>query len=160
MKSPLKALLLSAAIATTIVLLAWAGGILYWHFKITGAIRSLETEGGSTGDFNLEPVRVLRYEAGCRALPYLVSSLDPTLNPLFLARATTLIAIEVDEPGRKGDRWSPSISEGKFEWCITLDDSIEQRRKKCEAVREFWKAHGRSHHQTWKVWTRACVPNN
>ena len=152
MKASTKASLAVLGVVVILPVLGWTGTFLYWHFRIRREIRDLEA--GSGGSFGS-----LRHEAGCRALPYLVGELDPEKPPFFLERATLLMAIEMDDPGSKGDAWSPVISEGKFNWRIAMQDSLEQRRKKCNEAREYWKHNGSRHHQLWRIWTRACVPN-
>jgi hypothetical protein len=134
--------------------MAWIGVAFHWHFKILAAVRALEA---ATRDDGYEPYRILRHEAGCRALPYLVRALNPEKNPYFLERATMLIAIETDVPGVKGDGWWPGSPHGKA-WRIALGDSPDERKAKCEAAREFWSHEGARHHQVWRVWSRQCTP--
>lgn len=153
MKTFAKVLIPAVALAA----MAWCSLFIYWHLRISSAIRRLAAETETAGAVQSDSFLFLRHGAGCRALPYLVSALDPRRPPPFLERATLLIAIEVDEPRIKGDRWSPHDN---FGWRINLDDSPEELRKKCERVREFWRQNGSRHHQTWRVWSRACVPND
>jgi hypothetical protein len=128
---------------------------IYWHVKITGLIRTLESAAGNQDGY--ATYEALRYGAGCRALPYLVRALDPAKNPYFLERATLLLAIGTDEPGIKGDWWSVGSPHGR-EWRISLDDQPVERKLKCERVREYWFREGFRHHQTWRIWTRQCSP--
>jgi len=156
-KKATKVLIVTVALLTALPLVAWTGTFVYWRVKIGKAIQELELlrTPAPTHAF-----MTLRHDAGCRALPYLVQALEPGKSPVFLERATLLIAIEVADPPCKGDRWSPVIREGEFDWRISLEDSAESRTKKCEMVREYWRNNGSRHHQAWRVWSRACVPND
>jgi len=138
--------------------MAWSCLFIYWHLKIGNAIRRLDADTESPGMTGQDAFEVLRHDAGCRALPYLVASLDPKRTPAFLERATLLIAIEIEPPPYKGPNWMGSTEQSR-PWYIAQTDSPEERRRKCDLVREYWKLKGSTHHQVWRIWSKACVPN-
>src|SRR6185369_13456909 len=86
----LRLLLLSLALVVAVPLLLWLGGIVTWHVRITLALRGWEKDpkidnftmwGSAYGPDGTSP---LMRSAGCRALPYLIASLDKSANPDFL----------------------------------------------------------------------------
>src|SRR6185436_13144579 len=83
MKTPTKVLLITLTTTVGVAAAAWAGTFLYWHVRITSAIRVMEAKlpGLMTplswpADL-LQASEVLR-TAGCRALPYFVRSAGST----------------------------------------------------------------------------------
>ncbi len=136
--------------------LGWLGMYLYWHFKVVGAIKTLETQAapappGSPLPYALpeEPLGEVR-SAGCRALPYLVSSLQPAKNPAFLVGAFDLIqkALVTGEAPPPGD----FPVDARF----SADDQTPDRERKCRAVQDWWRARGKEYHQAWRVWKDRC----
>src|SRR5258706_7222672 len=92
-----------------LALLGWLGGYLSWHFRITGALESMEVQAmpapaGSLLGYSVpeETTQQLK-SAGCRALPYLFRRLNPRKNPMFLAAASTLIYETVERCGSATD---------------------------------------------------------
>ena len=136
--------------------LGWLGMYLFWHFKIVGAIKTLQTQAappapGSALPYSLpeDAMGEIR-AAGCRALPYLVSSLDAGKNPAYLAGAFDLIqkAVVIGDAPPTGDfpadaRFSP-------------DDQTPDRERKCRAVQDWWRYRGVEYHQSWRVWKDRC----
>ncbi|HLY08223.1 MAG TPA: hypothetical protein VKW04_02850 [Planctomycetota bacterium] len=125
--------------------LGWACGILYWHFRLSSALRTFErtsAPGGTPADDeeNLKALETLT-AAGCRSLPYVVQALDPSTPTQLLQSFTPLI-------GRWSD--SPEIES------ITSVDSGPERRRKCDQIREWWRRHGSDEHQVWRFWSATC----
>ena len=64
-----------AIAAVALGAMAWCCLFIYWHLKISNAIRQLEAETESVGLLESESFLFLRYNAVCRALPHLVAYL-------------------------------------------------------------------------------------
>jgi hypothetical protein len=139
MRTTLKLVIAGVALAA----MAWSSLLIYWHLKISNAVRQLEQNDSPMAGF--DALQFLSREAGCRALPYLVGATDPKQPPFFLERSTALIAIILYGPGPTPPPWY-----------ISTQDSPEQRARKCEMLREFWRQNGRRHHQMWRVWSSRC----
>jgi len=92
--------------------------------------------------------------AGCRALPYLVDGLHPSKNLDFLTAASAHIAYESSAP--EIYLYSPKMSERWEAWKIDADTSAAERVRRCEAMRQWWREHGKGYHQTWRVWSSRC----
>jgi hypothetical protein len=160
MKTVLKIAIAGVALAA----MSWCGLFVYWHLKISQAIRQLQTDtavptpplGAEADLFRRRPesFTFLRVAAGCRALPYLVAALNPQESPEFLESVAFLIAQQVDNPELIESSKSPRRL--KFHWPISPHDSLEQRTKNCDQIREYWRENGRQHHQTWRIWTDRC----
>ena len=136
--------------------LGWLGIYLYWHFKIIGAIKTMESRAvpqspGSALPYSVpeEQVAELR-AAGCRALPYLVSSLEGSKNPMYLLAASDLIQkfVAPADPSQGSSFPSDNTFSG--------DDSAELRQRKCQIIKEWWRGRSLEYHQTWRVWTDRC----
>ncbi|MBI3858385.1 MAG: hypothetical protein HY293_22095 [Planctomycetes bacterium] len=148
------------AAAVILGALAWTGTYLYWHIRILGAIRTLETQtapviGTSVGnEENLGAFDVLR-SAGCRSLPYLVGALSTPNNSLFMWDAFWQI-LGNTLPGHRSDPENSAtldfLSENRFE----PNDSAPKRQEKLEKIRSWWRESGRKYHQTWRVWSSNC----
>jgi len=136
--------------------LGWLGMYLYWHFKVVGAIKTLETQAapaqpGSPLPYSLpeEPLAEVR-SAGCRALPYLVSSLEPSKSPAYLLGAYDLIhkCVAPSDPSQAPDF--------PVDVRPTIDDTADDRARKCRSVQDWWRARGAEYHQAWRVWKDRC----
>ena len=144
---PDKAFLLAGFAGALLVALIWGTGILYWHFRVRSAFRTLETTsapGGTPADdeLNLRALETLN-DAGCRSLPFFVQALDPSKPIQFLQTSSQFIHRHADAPE---------------DTTITSVDSEVERRRKCEKLREWWKTRGSAEHQVWRFWTDACRP--
>ena len=103
------------AVVVFFACLGWVGLSLYWHFKILGAIRTMQSEAGpakpgSALGYSVpeEPMKEIE-AAGCRALSYLVDSLEPSKNPAYLVAACVLISkATVPDPSKPPAR--PGLS--------------------------------------------------
>ena len=146
-KSPASKAVLGALLCALTFLLIWGAGILYWHFIVRAAFRTFEATsapGGTPEDdkANLRALEALD-DAGCRSLPCFVQALDPSKPVQFLQSSTRFIHRHADAPEDTG---------------ITSVDSEAERRRKCEKIREWWKARGSQEHQVWRFWTSRCRP--
>src|SRR5687768_540506 len=80
MKPAVRAFLLAFGIPLGLLFLVWIGGILYWHVRVTLAIRAWERDpdrgSGKHPWEGLEEWSSILDDAGCRALPGLIRALD------------------------------------------------------------------------------------
>jgi hypothetical protein len=142
--------------AAALAVLIWAGIATYWYFKIYGGIRAMESGAAPAKNLGAlpytvpeEPLQEIR-AAGCRAFPYLVESLDPGGNPAYLVVATEILC--------KGAEAKPSAhQEFPPEMKILYEDSAEDRTKKCNQIKAWWRLHGPELHQGWRVWSGRCA---
>ncbi len=138
-------MILSGVAAAMAALVAWGGGILYWHVRLRSAIRASErtsAPGGSVSEDeeNLKALECLT-DAGCRSLPSFIRALDPDKPLQFLQESTQFIG---GFPG-----W-PDVE------AIASLDSVPERRAKGDRIREWWKGHGGDVRQAWRFWSRRC----
>jgi len=137
------------AAAALLGVVAWIGAYFYWHFRLLGAVRTLETRMGTPSANDAHDV----IEAGgCRALPYLVGALEHTKNPLFLIYATGEIVKSIEA------RAGPALASQARDWRIVPEDSPPEMKAKCDALQDYWKANERLHHQWWRIWSSSCPP--
>jgi hypothetical protein len=131
--------------AALLISLLWGGGILYWHLHLRSVFRTFErtcAPGGSMSDLELnEAALETLSEAGCRSLPFFVEALDPSKPVQFLQTSTRFI-----------DGYADHLSDT----VITSADTEGERRRKCEQIRAWWRAHGQEQHQVWRFWTNSC----
>jgi len=95
---------------------------------------------------------------GCRALPALVKELDPTADAKYLSTISTLIHTAVLQ-SHFFERGKPRAFEvmGRMrELRIEESDSVEERRRKCDAIRSWWGQEGYAYHQGWRFWSTRC----
>lgn len=135
-----------------IAALAWSGAYLYWHFRVVGALRTLESQPTSS---EIQSASDVLNEAGCRGLPVLVGSLNPSKNSVFLTLATTHFAMAVAAPGEP-KLYNPKVAERLAEWRIESEDAPAVRQKKCDLIRAWWRENGGQHHQSWRIWSGEC----
>jgi hypothetical protein len=130
-------------------LLVWLGAYLYWHVTILGMIRSLETFAPATSTSFVHPeyhktVNELT-DSGCRALPYLVSSLGSSKAPWETSRYFFRILAA-----------SPGSAKLQSECQIEPGDPAPIRQYKIDRIRTWWAEAGPDHHQWWRVWSSDC----
>ena len=143
-------------LAGTVIVAAllWTTTFLYWHVRILGAIRTMQTQTTSEAQRAAEDVL---NEAGCRSLPYLFEALNPNQSPDFLMGATIHIGFIVAAPGEP-ILYNPKVAAWLNQWEITRDDPPDVRRRKCEGLRAWWKENGARTHQVWRIWSKECLP--
>jgi len=139
--------------AVILAMLLWITAFLYWHVRILGAIRTMETDPSSDAQHAAQDVL---NEAGCRSLPYLFEALNPNRSPEFLTGATIHIGFIVAAPGEP-ILYNPKVAEWLHQWEITQEDPPDVRRRKCEGLRAWWKENGARYHQVWRIWSKECL---
>jgi hypothetical protein len=131
--------------------LAWGGGYLYWHIRLLGAMRTLETRSGPTGG-DADAVEIVD-DAGCKALPYLISAIQPGKNPFFLGVASDLLKKSLQGPLSRGDA---DLNAHLEEWLIKPDASASDRQKKCDELHKWWREKGEARHSGATWWKHDC----
>jgi hypothetical protein len=159
-KPPLRALLLSIAIAAGIAILAWAGGILYWHIRITQALKAWEkTAKDRSASLNFG-ISKADYElldaAGCRALPYLVGFLEKSQKPQFQEGLMTRILSVLDGPGPYNEEAIAVSEDRSIRWSFEASNLDFQRERAMSEFKTWWLKHGRQYHQWWRFWSPWC----
>lgn len=139
----------------------WVFMFLYWHFKILGAITTMingaapPKPGSATNRIGYsvpsEPMDEIE-DAGCRALPYLVNSLDPEKNPAYLLAAVELLR-NLTGPKEGHPAVHPQCPDVR----MSLEDQLPERKAKCEEIRDWWTLHGKEFHQSWRIWSSHCA---
>jgi hypothetical protein len=147
----MKSFLKAAAILVAVAGVAWLGGYLYWHIRLVGAIHTLEARTGPQGT-DQDAYDAL-HDAGCRAIPYLVGSIQGSKNPNLQSLATALMKASLQGPISRGDR---EIAEKLSGWLINPDDSAAERQKKADEIQAWWREHGEPRHSRWRWWTGDC----
>ncbi len=130
---------------------AWGGGYLYWHIRLLGAIRTLETRSTPQGS-DADAVEIVE-DAGCKSLPYLISAMQPSKNPYFLFVASDLLKKSLKGPISRGD---PDVTAHLQEWLITPETRAEDRQKRCDDLHQWWREKGEPRHSGGKWWKSDC----
>ncbi len=146
-------------IALSLALVAgmvWAGGFLYWHFRLAADLRRMEAEMQESRDGNSDhyecplPVFSSFYAAGCRSYPYMADALEPGRKRCFLQFCSRRLMLAFDE------RHVPEADLFNYRWDIAKADSPEVAAPKCRQIRDWWRDHGAKYHQAWHWWTDKC----
>jgi hypothetical protein len=161
MKTTTKVLLITLTTAVGVAAAAWAGAFLYWHLRITSAMRVMEAKlPGQMTPLSwprdlLDASEVLN-GAGCRALPYYVRSAEPGKDIEVLEHVVGSI-IGFVTAGTSGDDPNDDLAHvlGK-RFTIEPQDSPTVRREKCDRLQAWWSENGSRHHQWWRIWSPAC----
>lgn len=163
MKTPLRILAWTIGIAAATGLLVWIGGILYWHVRITDALRSWERDGAA-GRYSRSSNYGLSQESsktllasGCRALPYLVAKLDSTGDPNFQEALMTRILRAMIGPEPHGADVFDLLQEWESRWSIYAGGTQLEREYKLAAFGEWWRQNGPRYHHWWKFWSDWCL---
>lgn len=162
MKSPLRTLLVVATSFILVALLAWVSTFLYWHVRISGAIRTLDQDpsgvrqpkGGREQD-----AFVFLANSGCRMLPYAVRALDPSKDPEFSDLMLDLIQRQVRSLRVVTERFDDDAqAELRFlPKCVFYEqDTSEIRELKSDRLHVWWEQKGDLLHQWWRVWSSEC----
>jgi hypothetical protein len=158
-----KFLILIPLLTFALVATAWMGGILYWHFKLRSAVRTLEESSSVSGDKDgfaakgWDAMQTLM-RGGCRSMPYLIGALDEKKDLGFLSTGAFILAWVATFPGIviAGETSTPELEERIDAWGVKAEDSPELRRVKCERMRAWWREHGPEYHQGWRFWSADC----
>jgi hypothetical protein len=132
---------------------AWTGMYFFWHIRIVGAVRTLESKAGTPAADDAADVID---SAGCRALPYLLGALDHRKNPYFLIIVSKALVSSIEKLASNGVLPDPAVAEKAREWIILQEDAAPQLQSKCDALLNYWRDHGELHHKSWRVWTSSC----
>ncbi len=132
-------------------LLAWGGGYLYWHIRLLGAMRTLETRSGPQGTDG-DAAEIVQ-DAGCKALPYLIPAMQPTKNPFFLIEASKLLKECLQGPIQRAQS---DVTDHYQEWLITPETRAEDRQKRCDDLHQWWRDKGEARHSGAKWWKHDC----
>ena len=134
-----------------LAVVAWSAPALYWHFRIGRAIRTLEKTdyfSHSTCSYTTSPseraAQELLNEAGVRALPALVRSLNPEKRAPYLTEASVLVRRIVLR----------ASNEDLKERLIGIEASPSERALKCRLLREWWSERGHEVSRPWRPWDR------
>jgi|SRR6185369_9889859 hypothetical protein len=159
MKTPAKVLLITLTTAMGVAAAAWAGTLLYWHVRITSALRVMDVTlpGQMTSlswptELN-EASEVLR-SAGCRALPHLIRSAESTRDfELEEVLVGWLIGEVTEGNGEPNDELADAL---RARFAPVYLDSPAVRRKKRDQLKAWWNENGSRLHQWWRVWSSHC----
>ena len=160
MKTPVRILIAVLSIAIFLPLLAWTGTFLYWHFRITNAIRVIEKSpsnlSGRGREKELEDASSNLASAGCRNLPYVIDSIDPSKQPDFVEemifQMTSLLRPDLEDPN------DDIYANTEFLRKCTLreQDTSDLRALKCNRLHAWWADRRLSYHQWWRVCSSRC----
>jgi len=139
----------------------WGASLLYWHWRLRAAVR--EWEWSFSAELNFHDLVALRakpdvlHEAGCRALPYLVESLNTSANAKLQRNAMVRI-LDTLSKSRRSDADSRWILEEWREWASrdTRDASFNKGARIAEFNR-WWMENGPRYHQWWRTWSAWCA---
>ena len=149
-------LLLGAAVTG----LAWLGGFLYWHVRITRSLRLWEkTVNGTTLDVYWresgappDASKVLD-RAGCRALPYIVHALDEPATLRFKSCAVSRIIQCLAGPAPRDPETVRLLTERYDRWDPLTTDSDAERDAKLARVKAWWRENRDRCRHRWRVWS-------
>ena len=142
--------------------LVWLGSFLFWHVRITSAIKSWETEGRPKKfrrpGYALPPeAGAVLHHAGCRALPYLVSALESHEgDPEFQEGLIVLIISKLGGPGPYTDESFELMGERSTRWEFVAEGLDFERKEKLADFKSWWTENGRHYHAWWKTWSPWC----
>jgi hypothetical protein len=138
---------------------AWTASYLYWHVKIVGAVRTLQTQ--SVPLINDPSRDLLSGEsfdtltaAGCRSLPHLVGALNSANNPeMMLDAFFRLFSASLPLSSSDSDLKAILFLE---ENRLYAGEPVQKRREKIDRIRAWWKESGDRYYQWWRVWSSKC----
>jgi len=141
--------------AVVLAVASWTVTYLFWHIRIVGAVRTLESKAGTPA---AEEAADIVDSAGCRALPYLLGALDYQQNQPFQILVSKSLFSSIEFLASQSALPDPALVERARAWIILPEDGAPEIRAKCDALLAYWREHGRLHHKTSRVWTSKCVP--
>lgn len=151
--------------AFTLLALAWGCAVLYVQSAAARDVAALKRSlhYAPNPDGLLCPVydettfNRIRDLHGCRALPSLVAELDPAADHYYNHTISNLIRIAVapafrrDPEGPWAKGWH-DLDDLWYEQAVAPDE----RTKKIERLRAWWRAEGHKFHQPWRFWSTKC----
>jgi hypothetical protein len=147
--------------ALVLGVLIWVGAYLYWHVKIIGLLRSIETHAPAVGSAFVpseyhESVDLLT-ESGCRSLSYLVGSLGSSKAPWEMSKYFFRILCNSQESGGRAESASYiPAARLQSECLIDPSDAPPIRQHKIDRIRAWWAEAGPDYHQWWRLWSSNC----
>jgi hypothetical protein len=151
------------AYALVLGAVVWIGAYLYWHVKILGLVRSIETHAPAVGTGHVpseyhESVDELA-GAGCRSLSYLVGSLQSSKAPWEMSKYFFRILCNSQESsGKHGEPSYIPAARLQTECLIDPSDAPPVRQYKIDRIRTWWAEAGPDYHQWWRIWSPNCHP--
>lgn len=139
--------------AVVLAAAAWIGTYLFWHIRLVGAVRTLESKAGTPA---AEDAADVVESAGCRALPYLVGALDGAKNQIFQIYATGVIVQSIEEVNARNPSLNPTEICQARGWKVVPEDNPVDIKTKGDAIRVYWKTYEPLHHKWWRVWSPKC----
>jgi len=158
----MKTLLKLVAAAAILAAVAWTASYLYWHVKILGAIRTLETQSVPivTGSGQEILAGGEAYDtlasAGCRSLPHLIAAMNSPKNPEVMSDAFhRIFAVSLPTPSTDPDVSAAMrlLAENR----LSPGETAAKRQEKIDRIRAWWRASGDKFHQSWRVWSSKCL---
>ncbi len=138
--------------------LAWLSAIVYVHSKARRDVETLLLAAHKGQDLYYETKCVAIQ--GCRALPALISELDPAADPKRLQHVVAtlrwLIVSDYEIPYAREK--PPDVA--RASQALSADfgdlDSPAERGRKIDGLRAWWKAEGPGFHEPWRFWSKKC----
>ena len=158
----MKALARYLGAALVLGVLVWVGAYLYWHVKILGILRSLETHAPAVGTAFVPPEYPenvdLLTDTGCRSLSYLVASLGSSKAPWEMSKFFFRICCNLQASGIRANGEPSYIPAARLQVECTIDpaDAPPIRQYKIDRIRAWWTEAGPDYHQWWRVWSSNC----
>lgn len=164
MKSPIKFLLLTLVPAIALPVLICTGVFVYWHFRITSALRLLEAKipqkpYSMAVSQELQHASEILRAGGCRSLPYLIETVQPTREFDLLDRTTFEFLWIIADGAKDGPEHARSLDELQDRFEFRIHDSPQVKRERCDRLKAWWSANKSRHHQWWRVWSSHCRPD-
>lgn len=141
------------AAAVVLAVAAWIGTYLFWHIRLVGAVRTLESKAGTPAADDAADVVD---SAGCRALPYLVGALDGARNQIFAIYATDVIVKSIEEVNARSSMLDATAISQARGWKVVPEDNPVDMKTKSDSIRAYWKEYEPFHHKWWRVWSAKC----
>jgi len=148
----------------TLIVLAWAGGILFWHVRVAQALHSwdksfVDPQESSSTDFGIsqDDSRLLD-AAGCRGLPQLVRAFEATDDPnrqdAFFNR---ILGILIQAARANDEESSHLLKRWVDRWYSTPFDPVTMRKRRAADVKAWWAENGSRVHRWWRFWSSWCL---
>lgn len=158
MKSPWKAFGWTVAAVAALTGLLWLGSFLYWHVRITSALKTWKVERKSTSSLASYALSkdALR-SAGCRALPYVVAALESSDDdPEFQEVLMRYLISALSGPAPFSQESFAEMGERVRRWEFIASGFDLERRDKLADFRTWWRENGHKYHAWWRTWSSWC----
>jgi len=157
--------------AVILAMLLWTTTFLYWHLRITSAIREIEKNPSMLHVPALSPqltaMRILM-NSGCRAMPDCVRAIDSSndlilnnemiglIRSKILAGGHVVVVNTGPVPFERVDEETRADEEFVRKCEILEKDTPDMRALRCRRLHEWWREKGPIYHQWWRVWSSRC----